>query len=139
VVAWMHPNGIVKSITFPPAPKGGWITGPNSPIEWDAASGEFRVSASGKAVGAVLYQDVCEGRYEPVDGGKPVAKPKCWADWLRIEEHLARDDDGRPTRTLSGDVDKFMHPECLRRKKLAREALARDGSADIADVLGGGK
>lgn len=77
---------------------------------------EYGVFKSAKIEGWVLYKDMCEGRYKPCKGGKPIVAPEYFAKWQKLVEARGESEDGLPLRRITNLPDDFYHPEIYDRK-----------------------
>lgn len=134
IVPIVSPEGVFKEPRLgnrQPSAYGG-----ESPFWFDKRRNAVSFTAEAEAAGWVLYEDLCRGRYTPVNGGEPVAMPEKWEMWKRVAADRKPNHDGRNTVRIRDLPDDFYHPEVYAR----REAFERAGGARVisfAEKYGG--
>ena len=97
-------------------PKDGHKGGSNA-VQWVDQKKRADLHWLAEEDGCVLYEDMCRGRYTPVNGGEPVAMPEKWDEWKDAIRMIGFNDEGTPSVELMGLPEDFYHPEVYARRK----------------------
>lgn len=83
-------------------------------IRWDKTEQEPRMPKKYREAGWLFYADLCEGNYEPINGGKPVVD---LSKLRRMKKALAVIASGQRLPPMPSD---FYHPEIYERRLRTR-------------------
>ena len=102
-------------------------SGADGVIQFDKIEQEARVPKKYRELGWTLYQDLCAGHYEPINGGQPVVAMSHFRRWLKA---CAVTDAGQRLPPMPAD---FYHPEIYERRKRTRNRAVVANASAYAD------